>query len=167
MLKLQVIYRTPITQQGKVLLTEKLSNLRDELSEVIVAIAEAKKQGDLSENFEYHAAKRRRSEVEKLINELDAYLKSCVVSKLPADPKSVCFGSKITLSCSESQMHYIILGEREADVDRGSISINSPLCRAMLGQKLNFSFELNGKSYTITGIEAVSDEDLPKFMVKL
>jgi len=160
MLKLQVIYRTPITQQGKLALTEKLAKLRDELSEVIIAIAEAKKQGDLSENFEYHAAKRRRGEVESLINELDNYLKACMVSKLPTDPKSVCFGSKVILYCSEARMEYVILGEREADVDKGSISINSPLCRAMLGQKVNFSFDLNGKTYEVLRIEPVSDQEL-------
>ena len=139
---------------------ERLEKLRSELPVVINAISEAKKQGDLSENFEYHAAKRRKGEVEKEISELEDYVRSAIIAKLPARPTSVCFGCRVELESESGRISYIIVGDRESDVEKGSLSIGSPLFQAMIGKKSGSLVAVNGKEYKILSVIAVSDDEI-------
>ena len=156
-----MLNRKPITARGRELLYAKLEKMRAELPALIEAISEAKKNGDLSENFEYHAAKRKRNEVENEINQLDAFLKVSIVSKLPENPSIACFGCQITLESSDNRiLTYAILGEHEANVENGSISTSSPLFRSMLGKKVGDEFDFNSIKYRITKISSISEHEL-------
>lgn len=154
--------------RGKELLSARLDWLRaTELPKVISDISEAKKQGDLSENFEYYAAKRRKGEVEREIQEIEEYVKSVVVLKLPQNPTSVCFGCKVRLTLNGQNAEYIVLGDREADVDRGSISISCPLFATIVGKGAGFKFELNGKNGELLEVLPVSEAELDHIMTAI
>ena len=128
-----------ITAQGKQRIELELKRLMEvERPSVIKAIAEARAHGDLSENAEYAAAKERQSFVEGRIAELS--------SKIPAfqvvDPSTiksdkVVFGATVTLTniATEEDVKYQIVGEDEADVSKGSVSVMSPIARAVIGKK--------------------------------
>jgi len=124
--------------------------------ETIKAIAEAREHGDLSENAEYHAAKERQGFIEGRVIELESMLSRADVidaSKLSGD--SVKFGATVTLvdEDTDEENVYQIVGEFEADVKDGKISLTSPLARALIGKSVGDSVEVNtpggGKSYEI------------------
>ena len=127
---------------------------------IVEAISEARSHGDLSENAEYHAAKESQSLNEGRIAELeDKIARADVidVSKLSGD--SVKFGATLTLidEDTEEEKRYQIVGDMEADVKSGRISISSPISRALIGKKVGDTVEVNtpggGKSYEIVKIE--------------
>lgn len=132
--------RSPITVRGAKLLREELQNLKTEVRpKIINAIAEARAHGDLRENAEYHAAKEQQAFVEGRIAELEGRLSNAEVidpSKLSANGR-VVFGATVQLAILESaeEVRYQIVGEMEANVEAGLVSISSPIARALIGKE--------------------------------
>lgn len=117
----------------------------EERPRIIQAIAEARAHGDLSENAEYHAAKEQQSLNEGRISELEDKLGRAEVidvSKLSGD--TVKFGATVTLidEDTEEEKKYMIVGDVEADVKLGRISISSPIARALIGKAVGDSVEV-------------------------
>lgn len=131
--------RMPLTLAGAQRLRLELKRLKsEERPRIIQAIAEARSHGDLSENAEYHAAREQQSFIEGRINELEAHLANSEiidVSRLSTGGK-VVFGATIDLEDQDSGMSvvYQIVGEAEADISRGLISVTSPIARALVGR---------------------------------
>ncbi len=130
--------------------------------EVIKAIAEAREHGDLSENAEYHAARERQSFIEGRIAELeDIISRADVIDPSTLSGDVVRFGATIDLvdEDTEEERTYQIVGAHEADIERGRLSITSPLSRALIGKKLGDSVEVTSpggtKSYEILKVEYV------------
>jgi transcription elongation factor GreA len=129
----------PITKRGAEKLKEELQRLKSvERHAVIQAIAEARAQGDLSENAEYEAAKDKQGFIEGRINELEGKLAAAQIidpSALDAGGK-VVFGSTVDLEDEDTgtQVTYQIVGDDEADLKQGLISISSPIARALIGK---------------------------------
>ena len=129
-----------MTKAGSERLRKECERLKSvDRPRIIAAIAEARAHGDLSENAEYHAAKERQSLVEGRILELKDKLGRAEVidcSKVPAE--RAVFGTVVTLLdlTTETEVTYQLLGPEEADVKKGSISVLSPLGRALLGKEV-------------------------------
>ncbi len=130
----------PITQRGAEKLKEELHRLKTvDRPAVIQAIAEARAQGDLSENAEYDAAKDRQGFIEGRIQEIEGKLSAAQI----IDPASldaggrVVFGATVELEDEDSgdQVKYQIVGEDEADLKLGLINISSPIARALIGKE--------------------------------
>ena len=136
----------PMTAEGLARLEEELKQLKSEERPAIIrAIAEARAHGDLSENAEYHAARERQSFIEGRIAELESVIPSVEVidsKKLTGD--HVRFGAYVTIvdEESEDEKNYRIVGQYEADMKNGSISVSSPLARALMGRKVGDSVEV-------------------------
>jgi transcription elongation factor GreA len=153
--------KLPMTAAGFAALEAELKHRQQvERPRIVEAISEARSHGDLSENAEYHAAKESQSLNEGRIAELeDKIARADVidVSKLSGD--SVKFGATLTLidEDTEEEKRYQIVGDMEADVKSGRISISSPISRALIGKKVGDTVEVNtpggGKSYEIVKIE--------------
>ena len=128
-----------MTAEGHAALDAELKRLKSvERPTVIQAIAEARTHGDLSENAEYHAAKERQSFIEGRLAELEDKLARAQVidvSRLGGD--SIKFGATVTVldEDTEEKAVYKIVGEDEADVRAGKISISSPIARALIGKE--------------------------------
>jgi transcription elongation factor GreA len=131
--------KIPLTVTGAEKLRAELKRLISvERPKVIAAIAEARSHGDLSENAEYDAAKERQGFVEGRIKEIERKLANAQIidpRRLDADGRCV-FGATVDLEDQESgdRVTYQIVGEDEADVKTGKISINSPIARALIGK---------------------------------
>jgi transcription elongation factor GreA len=131
--------KTPLTVQGAEKLRADLQQLKSvERPKVIAAIAEARSHGDLSENAEYDAAKERQAFVEGRIKEIESKLSNAqIIDPKLLDAGGRCvFGATVNLEDQDSgdQVTYQIVGEDEADVKTGKISINSPIARALIGK---------------------------------
>jgi transcription elongation factor GreA len=132
--------RSPITVRGAKQLREELQTLKTELRpKIINAIAEARAHGDLRENAEYHAAKEQQAFVEGRIAEIEGRLANAEIidtSKLSASGR-VVFGATVELTATETfeEVRYQIVGEMEADVGSGLVSISSPIARALIGKE--------------------------------
>lgn len=132
---------TPLTVRGAEMLKAELQHLKHvERPAVISAIAEARAQGDLSENAEYDAAKERQGFIEGRIAELESKLSTAQVidpSQLDRDGR-VVFGVTVELIDLESDQKslYQIVGDDEADLKEGKISISSPISRALIGKSV-------------------------------
>ncbi len=137
----------PITKRGAEKLKAELHNLKTvERPAIIRAIAEARAQGDISENAEYDTAKDRQGFIEGRIAEVEGKLSACQVidpSTLDAAGK-VVFGSTVELEDegSAKKVTYQIVGEDEADLKLGLINISSPIARAMIGKEEGDSVEV-------------------------
>lgn len=131
--------KPPITAAGAERLRQQLNHMKTvERPKIIEAIAEARAHGDLSENAEYHAAKEQQSFLEGRIKEIENYLADAQVidiNSVNADGK-VVFGATVDLLHLENdtEVTYQIVGEMEADIDNGRISISSPIARALIGK---------------------------------
>jgi transcription elongation factor GreA len=131
--------RTPMTMRGAEALRNELKKLKTESRpNVIKAIAEARAHGDLSENAEYHAAREQQGFIEGRINEIEAKLSTAEIidtSKLTNTGK-VVFGAVIELEEQDGahRVTYQVVGEDEADIRAGRISITSPIARAVVGK---------------------------------
>ncbi len=131
--------KTPLTLHGAELLRQELHRMKTvDRPEVIAAIAEARSHGDLSENAEYDAAKERQGFIEGRIKELEGKLATAQIidpTLLDADGKCV-FGATVDLEDLNSgqAVTYQIVGEDEADLKQGKISISSPIARALIGK---------------------------------
>ncbi|MGB5707987.1 MAG: transcription elongation factor GreA [Arenicellales bacterium] len=140
--------RVILTNAGAEKLRAELKNLKSvERPKVIAAIAEARSHGDLSENAEYDAAKEQQGFIEGRIAELEGSLSIAEI----IDPKSlansgkVVFGVKVDLYDEEkdSEVTYQLVGNLEADLEQGKISIRSPIGKALLGKKEGDEVEVN------------------------
>ena len=131
--------RTPMTRKGAQRLRDELDNLkRVARPAVIAAIAEARAHGDLKENAEYHAAREQQGFIEGRIQELEAalsYAEVIDVAKLGAGSR-VVFGATVDLSDHRNgdEVRYQIVGDLEADIKQGMISVSSPVARALIGK---------------------------------
>ena len=149
-----------MTVRGNAALQEELRmRQQEERPRIIQAIAEARAHGDLSENAEYHAAKESQSHNEGRIAELEDKLSRAEVidvSKLSGT--TVKFGATVSLVDEDTgqKRSYQIVGENEADIKKGLVSITSPTARALIGKKAGDVVEVNtpggGKSYEILKI---------------
>lgn len=132
--------RRPLTVRGAQMLKEELARLKSrERPRIVQAIAEARAHGDLKENAEYHAAREQQSMLEGRIAELEEKLANAQiidVRSLSADGK-VVFGVTVVLAeeSSGDEMTYQIVGEDEADIKHGKVSIHSPIARALIGKE--------------------------------
>ena len=131
--------KVPMTAEGFAALDAELKRLKtEERPAVIQAIAEARTHGDLSENAEYHAAKERQSFIEGRVLELeDKIARSQIIDVTRLSGKQVKFGATVKLQDEDSgeKRTYKIVGEDEADVRAGKVSITSPVARALIGKE--------------------------------
>ena len=150
-----------MTAEGYTALDEELKRLKTvERPEVIGAISEARSHGDLSENAEYHAAKDRQGWIEGRIAEIeDRLARAQVIDVSKLSGAQVKFGATVTVvdEDTEEEGRYQIVGEHEADVKQGRISLSSPLSRAMIGKEVGDVVEVNTpggvKAYQILKVE--------------
>ncbi len=155
--------KVPMTVQGHVALEAELKvRQQEERPRIIQAIAEARLHGDLSENAEYHAAKEAQSHNEGRIAELEDRLSRAeVIDVTKLSGSTIKFGATVTLvdADTDEEKVYQIVGETEADVKRGKVSVTSPTARALIGKKSGDSVEVNtpggGKSYEILKVAFV------------
>ncbi len=132
--------RSPMTSRGAELLRTELKRLKsEERPRIIKSIAEARGHGDLSENAEYHAAREQQGFIEGRIHEIEQRLAGAEiidVSRLPANGL-VVFGVTVELEDQDAgaSVSYQIVGEDEADIRAGRISIGSPIARALIGRR--------------------------------
>jgi len=131
--------RSPMTLRGAELLRVELKRLKsEERPRVIKAIAEARAHGDLSENAEYHAAREQQGFIEGRIAEIEARLSLAEVIDVTqlAPTGRVVFGATVSIADEDdgSTVTYQIVGEDEADIRAGRISITSPIARALIGK---------------------------------
>ncbi len=153
----------PITKHGYLALQDEVKHLKhNERPAITKAIAEARELGDLSENAEYHAARERQSFVEGRIQELeDKTARSEIIDISKLSGNKVKFGATVHLHDHDTNKAktYKILGEYEADVDQGIISIVSPLARALIGKSVGEEVEVKtpkgSKSYEIKSVEFI------------
>jgi transcription elongation factor GreA len=153
--------KVPMTAGGYKSLDEELKRLKAvDRPAVISAISEARAHGDLSENAEYHAAKERQGWIEGRIAEIEDKISRAQVidvSKLSGD--TVKFGATVSLvdEDTEEDARYQVVGDHEADVREGRISLSSPLSRAMIGKAVGDVVEVSTpggiKAYEITKVE--------------
>lgn len=131
--------RMPLTLKGAERLRAELKRLKSEdRPRVIQAIAEARSHGDLSENAEYHAAREQQSFIEGRIKDVEGHLSNSEiidVTRLNAGGK-VVFGATVELQDQDdgNQVTYQIVGDAEADIRNGWISVSSPIARALVGK---------------------------------
>ena len=152
-----------MTAEGYHALDEELKRLKTvERPAVIAAIGEARLHGDLSENAEYHAAKDRQGWIEGQIAEIeDKMARAQVIDVSKLSGNQVKFGATVSVidEDTEEQARYQIVGEHEADVKSGRVSITSPIARAMIGKESGETVEVNTpsgvKAYEITKVEWV------------
>ena len=150
-----------MTAEGYRALDDQLKQLKSvERPAVIAAISEARAHGDLSENAEYHAAKERQGWIEGQIAEIEDKISRAQVidvSKLSGD--QVKFGATVTVidEDTDEESRYQIVGEHEADVKAGRISVASPIARALISKAVGDTVEVNTpggvKAYEIAKVE--------------
>ncbi len=152
-----MVEKLPITAAGYAALDEELKHRQQvERPRIIQQIAEARSHGDLSENAEYHAAKEMQSLNEGRIAELeDKLARADIIDVSKLGGATIKFGATVTLvdEDTEEEKKYQIVGETEADVKSGRVSITSPIARALIGKTVGDTVEVNapggGKSYEI------------------
>ena len=152
--------RIPMTLSGYKKIEDEIKQLKSvERPEVIRMIAEAREHGDLSENAEYHAAKERQSFIEGRVMELeDMMSRAEVIDAASLSGDSIKFGATVTVidEDTEEERTYQIVGDIEADVKEGRVSISSPIARALIGKKEGETVEVNtpggGRCYEITRV---------------
>ena len=151
--------KIPMTRAGHTALETELKHLKSvERPAIIKAIAEAREHGDLSENAEYHSAKEKQSFIEGRIKELEGAISLADV----IDPKkmsgAIKFGATVTLvdEDTDEEKTYQIVGEYEANIEKGMLNIKSPIARALIGKEEGDSVEVRTpggeKSYEILKI---------------
>jgi len=142
--------KIPFTPEGLEKIKKELEHLiKVERRNVVKAIEEARAHGDISENAEYEAAKERQAYIEGRIQELSGILANAeVIPALTKAPDKVQFGVKVKLLNldTEEVVTYKIVGPYEADPSNGSISINSPIARALIGKEVGDEVQVNTPS---------------------
>lgn len=159
--------RLPITREGRERLRDELTKLkREDRPHIIKEIAEARSHGDLSENAEYHAARERQGMIEAKIRDLETKLATCEIVEVPKPGvlEKVLFGCHVKIEDLDTgdAREYRVVGPFEADIDRGLISISSPLGRALMGKTRDDDVVVvapgNTKEYEILHIEVKPQE---------
>jgi transcription elongation factor GreA len=160
--------RVPMTKGGLERLKAELKKLKAvDRPRIVKEIAEARSHGDISENAEYHAAKEKQSHLEGRIAQVEHWIASAEVidvSKHAGD--KVVFGATVTLADVEGgdEVRYRIVGELEADLKQGKISVTSPIARALIGRGEGDEVTVRSpggeKSYEIITVEFL-EEELP------
>ena len=153
--------KVPMTAAGHSAMMEEIKHLKSvERPRIIRAIEEARSHGDLSENAEYHAAKEQQGWTEARVAELeDKISRAEVIDISKLSGATVTFGARVTLVDEETgaKISYQIVGDFEADVKKGKISVSSPIARAVIGKKAGDSVEVatpgGGKSYEILKVK--------------
>jgi transcription elongation factor GreA len=132
--------KNPITPEGYSKLRDELNHLRSvERPKVIQMIATAREHGDLSENAEYHAARDKQSFIEGRVKDLENKLALAeVIDPTKLSGSRVAFGATVKLSNTQTdeEVSYRIMGADEADLEKGSISVTSPLARSLIGKEV-------------------------------
>ncbi len=147
--------------EGYEKLTADLKQLRAERPKIVEAIEEARAHGDLSENAEYHAAKERQGQVEAQIADIeDKVTRAQIIDPTTLSGDKIVFGTTVHLLDNDSKpIKYQIVGQTEADANKGRISYNSPLGRALIGKKVGEDIEVTVPSgdrfYHIKQIEFI------------
>jgi len=152
-----------MTAAGYAALDEELKRIKGpERQRIIKAIAEARAHGDLSENAEYHAAKEQQSHNEGRVMELEDMISRAEVIDVAAlSGNTVKFGATVEIvdEDTDAETTYQIVGDFEANVEEGKISISSPIARALIGKEVGDSVEVRApggsKSYEILGVKFV------------
>jgi transcription elongation factor GreA len=137
--------KIPLTRAGHTALNDELKTLKSvERPAVIRAIAEAREHGDLSENAEYHAAREKQSFIEGRVKELEGILSRAEVIDTSKLSGPIKFGATVKLvdEDTDEEKTYQIVGEAEADIERGLLNIKSPLARALIGKEEGDSVEV-------------------------
>ncbi len=150
-----------MTAEGHAALDAELKHLKSvERPAVIAAIAEAREHGDLSENAEYHAAKEKQSFIEGRVAELeDKLARAEVIDVTKLKGEKIVFGATVTLIDvdTEKESTYRIVGEDEADIAKGKVSITSPIARALIGKTVGDEAEVaapgGARVYEISAVE--------------
>lgn len=151
-----------MTRAGHSALDDELKQLKSvERPAVIRAIAEAREHGDLSENAEYHAAREKQSFIEGRIKELESILSLAEVIDPSKLSGAIKFGATVQLVDEDSgeEKTYQIVGETEADIERGLLNIRSPLARALIGKDEGDSVDVKTpggqRSYEVVSVRFV------------
>lgn len=154
--------KIPLTRDGHVALNEELKRLKSvERPAIIEAIAEARDLGDLSENAEYHSAREKQSFIEGRIKEIEGILSLADVIDVASLTGPIKFGATVKLvdEDTDEEKVYKIVGEPEADLERGLLNIKSPLARALIGKEPGDSVEVRTpggeKSYEVLSVDYV------------
>jgi transcription elongation factor GreA len=153
--------KIPMTISGHARLEEELRNLKSvDRPAIIQAIAEARSHGDLSENAEYHAARERQSFIEGRILDLeDKASRADVLDTTKISGDTIKFGATVKVEDEDSgeRKTYQIVGEYEADFEKGRLALTAPLSRALIGKKAGDSVEVitpkGSKIYAVLQIE--------------
>jgi len=153
--------KVPMTLDGYNRLEAEAKRLKtEERPDVIRAIASAREHGDLSENAEYHAAKERQAFIAGRLGEIEERIRNAeVIDVSQLSGKTVKFGATVSLADEDTdeESTYQLVGEHEADIKSGRLSITSPLARALIGKSVGDSVEVatpNGhKSYEVTAVK--------------
>jgi transcription elongation factor GreA len=128
----------PITREGYDSLKKDLEYLRNtKRPKILLAIEEARAHGDISENAEYDAAKEEYQFLQKKMGEIEEMLKQCEIAEIKRNPNGVVdFGGRVALKNldTDEEVAYTVVGPYESDIERGRISMSSPLGRALLGK---------------------------------
>lgn len=128
----------PMTIQGAQALEDELKVLKAERPKISQAIAEARELGDLKENAEYHAAREQQGLAEARIRDIEAKLSNAHIIDITTIPRSgkVIFGVTVDIANVETDetVTYQIVGDDEADIKRGKLSVSSPIARALVGK---------------------------------
>ena len=155
--------KVPLTARGESQLREELKRLKAERPQLSAAIGTAREHGDLRENAEYHAAKEQQGVAEARIRDIEGKLSNAQVievSNLNAGGR-VVFGATVCLADDEDgkEMRYQIVGEDEADIKAGRVSVTSPVARAMIGKSEGDTVEVSAPGgqqvYVIISVEYV------------
>lgn len=146
--------QTPMTVRGAEKLKEELHKLKTvDRQRITKAIAEARAHGDLSENAEYHAAREQQSFAEGRVNTIESALADAqIIDVTTVDAEGrVVFGATVKLLNIDTDVEvtYQIVGEQEADINEGLISITSPIARALIGKQKDDAVDVNAPSGVI------------------
>jgi len=154
--------KIPMTRTGAAALDAELKQLKSvERPAVIQAIAEAREHGDLSENAEYHSAREKQSFIEGRIKELEAILSRADVIDPARLSGPIKFGATVTIvdEDTDKETTYQIVGEPEADLEKGLLNVKSPIARALIGKEEGDSVEVRTpggeKSYEVLAVKYV------------
>jgi len=154
------VTKFPVTPAGHAALEEEFRRRQQEdRPRIVAAISEARAHGDLSENAEYHSAKEQQSHNEGRIAELESLLQRAeVIDVANLSGTTIKFGATVTLIDEDTEQKRVlqIVGDTEADVRAGKVSVTSPTARAMIGKAVGDTIEVNapggGKSYEVVKV---------------
>ena len=152
--------KIPMTKEGYEAMMQEVKRLKEmERPKIVKEIGAAREHGDLSENAEYHAAKEKQSLIEGRIKDLESKLAGAqLLDTSKAIPGTVVFGATVRLEDEDTEetVTYRIVGADEADIKQKTISINSPIARALIGHKIGDSVEVivpsGTKEFTILDV---------------